>query len=64
MKVDLSGANWFESRRSTAAKDCVEVAFLSGGRPRLDESRRRGARIRARSWAAFTARLSGGTFDR
>ncbi|TLF80938.1 DUF397 domain-containing protein [Nocardia cyriacigeorgica] len=28
MSVDLSGARWFKSSRSTASRDCVEVAYL------------------------------------
>jgi hypothetical protein len=28
MVVDLSGAKWFKSSRSTGSKACVEVAFL------------------------------------
>lgn len=31
MRVDLSTANWFKSRRSGAGKDCVEVAHLAEG---------------------------------
>ncbi|MBF6088917.1 DUF397 domain-containing protein [Nocardia cyriacigeorgica] len=29
MSVDLSGACWFKSSRSTASRDCVEVAHLA-----------------------------------
>lgn len=29
--VDLSSAVWFKSSRSSARKECVEVAFLDGG---------------------------------
>ncbi|WP_280209168.1 DUF397 domain-containing protein [Nocardia cyriacigeorgica] len=29
MSVDLSGARWFKSSRSTASRDCVEVAHLA-----------------------------------
>ncbi|GAA5048856.1 DUF397 domain-containing protein [Nocardia callitridis] len=28
MSVDLSGAQWFKSSRSSGTKECVEVAFL------------------------------------
>ncbi|MFQ6394780.1 DUF397 domain-containing protein [Nocardia sp. KC 131] len=28
-EIDLAGARWFKSTRSSATKDCVEVAFLS-----------------------------------
>ncbi|WP_084487797.1 MULTISPECIES: DUF397 domain-containing protein [Nocardia] len=29
MSADLSGARWFKSSRSTASRDCVEVAHLA-----------------------------------
>ncbi|WP_406229334.1 DUF397 domain-containing protein [Nocardia sp. NBC_01009] len=31
MNVELSGAKWFKSSRSSAGNDCVEVAHLDGG---------------------------------
>ncbi|GAB2693511.1 DUF397 domain-containing protein [Nocardia thraciensis] len=31
MNVDPTRAQWFKSTRSTASKDCVEVAFLDEG---------------------------------
>ncbi|MFE3224008.1 DUF397 domain-containing protein [Nocardia sp. NPDC059228] len=31
MSVDLAGAQWFKSSRSSAGKECVEVAFLDKG---------------------------------
>ncbi|MGF6886517.1 hypothetical protein ABIA39_004709 [Nocardia sp. GAS34] len=31
MNLDLSRAQWFKSSRSSAMKDCVEVAFLDEG---------------------------------
>ncbi|WP_084531231.1 DUF397 domain-containing protein [Nocardia miyunensis] len=30
MSVDLSGAKWFKSSRSSSQKECVEVAYLDG----------------------------------
>ncbi|MBF6174651.1 DUF397 domain-containing protein [Nocardia blacklockiae] len=31
MNIDLCGARWFKSSRSSSGKECVEVAYLSGG---------------------------------
>ncbi|MFQ6397167.1 DUF397 domain-containing protein [Nocardia sp. KC 131] len=31
MSVDLSGAKWFKSSRSSSGKECVEIAFLDAG---------------------------------
>ncbi|MFE9321658.1 DUF397 domain-containing protein [Nocardia sp. NPDC052278] len=39
MSMDLVGAQWFKSTRSGAGKDCVEVAFLAGGRIGVRDSK-------------------------
>jgi hypothetical protein len=31
VKIDLTGAKWFKSSRSSAGRECVEVAHLTGG---------------------------------
>ncbi|WP_067826677.1 DUF397 domain-containing protein [Nocardia inohanensis] len=39
MGVDLPGAKWFKSSRSSAGKECVEVAFLGGGVAGVSDSK-------------------------
>jgi len=31
VSIDLSGAKWFKSSRSSSQKECVEIAHLDGG---------------------------------
>ncbi|WP_405165586.1 DUF397 domain-containing protein [Nocardia sp. NBC_01499] len=67
MNVDLTGAQWFKSSRSTGAKDCVEVAFLAEGKIGVRDSKNPTgpALVFAPSeWAAFTAGVNDGEFDR
>lgn len=67
MKIDLSGAQWFKSSRSTGSKDCVEVAYLSGGMVGVRDSKNHDGVALVfgpDQWDAFTSRLSGGAFDR
>ncbi|MFC9437926.1 DUF397 domain-containing protein [Nocardia sp. NPDC057030] len=67
MNVDLSGAQWFKSRRSGASKDCVEVAFIEGGAVGVRDSKNpTGPALvfAPEAWDAFTTRIADGEFDR
>ncbi|MFI6046954.1 DUF397 domain-containing protein [Nocardia sp. NPDC051321] len=66
MNVDLSGAQWFKSRRSGASKDCVEVAFVAGGAVGVRDSKNPAgpALVFAPDvWDAFTALVAEGEFN-
>ncbi|WP_067796187.1 DUF397 domain-containing protein [Nocardia beijingensis] len=67
MHVDLSGAKWFKSRRSSGSKDCVEVAFLDGGQVGVRDSKNpTGPALvfTPGEWDAFTAGVNDGEFKR
>ncbi|WP_433634367.1 DUF397 domain-containing protein [Nocardia sp. CA-120079] len=67
MNVDLTGAQWFKSRRSEAGKDCVEVAFLDGSYVGMRDSKNpTGPTLvfTPSEWDAFTAGVNHGEFDR
>ncbi|GGL47342.1 DUF397 domain-containing protein [Nocardia jinanensis] len=67
MNVDLSEAKWFKSRRSGGTKECVEVAFLGGGRVGVRDSKNpTGPALvfTAAEWDTFTGSTSGGRSDR
>ncbi|MFQ6328009.1 DUF397 domain-containing protein [Nocardia sp. CWNU-33] len=67
MNVDLSGAKWFKSCRSTASKDCVEIAHLDGGMVGVRDSKHpTGPALvfTSSEWDAFTSRVHDGEFDR
>ncbi|WP_433728071.1 DUF397 domain-containing protein [Nocardia sp. CA-129566] len=67
MSVDLSGAQWFKSSRSSANQECVEVAFLDGGMVGVRDSKNPAAAALVFSpgeWKAFTAGVVDGEFDR
>ncbi|MGW4771489.1 DUF397 domain-containing protein [Nocardia sp. NPDC004278] len=67
MNVDLSSARWFKSSRSGATKECVEVAFLDGGRVGVRDSKNpTGPALvfTPGEWKAFTAGVVDGEFDR
>ncbi|MFB8279562.1 DUF397 domain-containing protein [Nocardia colli] len=66
MNVDLSGAKWFKSTRSGGTKDCVEVAFLDGGRVGVRDSKNPTGPALVFSpaeWTAFTAGVVDGEFN-
>ncbi len=66
MKVDLSGARWFKSTRSTGTKECVEVAFLDEDMVGVRDSKNPAgpALVFAPSeWDAFTSRVTNNEFD-
>ena len=65
MSMDLVGAQWFKSMRSGAGKDCIEVAFLAGGRVGVRDSKNPGGPalvFGTGAWHAFTAGVAGGEF--
>ncbi|MFI6776028.1 DUF397 domain-containing protein [Nocardia sp. NPDC050412] len=64
--VDLSKACWFKSTRSSAAKDCVEVAFLSSGTVGVRDSKNPDGTALVFSggeWDAFTTAIAVGKFS-
>ena len=65
--VDLSGALWVKSTRSSGSKDCVEVAHLDGGFVGVRDSKNpTGPALvfTPGEWSAFTAGVNDGEFDR
>jgi hypothetical protein len=65
--VDLSGARWFKSSRSSGGKECVEVAFLDGGQVGVRDSKNpTGPALvfTPGEWDAFTAGVNDGEFTR
>ncbi|UGT41852.1 DUF397 domain-containing protein [Nocardia yamanashiensis] len=66
MGVDLSGAKWFKSKRSSAGKECVEVAFLDGGVVGVRDSKNPAGPalvFAPGQWDTFTTGLVAGKFD-
>ncbi|MFE9322848.1 DUF397 domain-containing protein [Nocardia sp. NPDC052278] len=67
VSMDLSGAEWFESSRSTSGGDCVEVAHLECGMVGVrDSDNPTGPALvfTPGEWDAFTARARGSASDR
>jgi hypothetical protein len=65
--VDLSGARWFKSSRSSGGKECVEVAFLDGGQVGVRDSKNSTGPalvFTPGEWDAFTAGVNDGEFER
>ncbi|MFI6362502.1 DUF397 domain-containing protein [Nocardia sp. NPDC050630] len=66
MSVDLSGAKWYKSSRSSSTKDCVEVAHLDGGMVGVRDSKNPTGPALVFSpaqWDAFTAGVQGEEFE-
>ncbi|WP_084654363.1 DUF397 domain-containing protein [Nocardia altamirensis] len=64
MSIDLSAAQWFTSTRS-GSKDCVEVAFLDGGRVGVRDSKNPGGPaliFTPGEWDTFTSCVTEGEF--
>ncbi|WP_330250494.1 DUF397 domain-containing protein [Nocardia sp. NBC_00565] len=67
MNVDLSGARWFKSTRSSGTQDCVEVAHLDGGMVGVRDSKNPAGPalvFTPGEWQAFTAGVADGEFER
>ncbi|MEU0499463.1 DUF397 domain-containing protein [Nocardia sp. NPDC005998] len=67
MSVNVSGAKWFKSSRSSGGKECVEVAHLSGGFVGVRDSKNpTGPALvfTPGEWDAFTAGVNDGEFNR
>ncbi|MFQ6325690.1 DUF397 domain-containing protein [Nocardia sp. CWNU-33] len=67
MNIDLSGVNWFKSSHSSGQTDCVEVAWVEGGRVGVRDSKNpTGPALifTPGGWDAFTAGVRDGEFDR
>ncbi|MFG3524143.1 DUF397 domain-containing protein [Nocardia nova] len=66
MTVDLSGAKWFKSSRSTATRECIEVAFLDGSMVGIRDSKNPNGPalvFTADEWDAFTGTMLNGGFS-
>ncbi|MBF6148532.1 DUF397 domain-containing protein [Nocardia elegans] len=66
MTVDLSGAKWFKSSRSTATRECVEVAFLDGSMVGIRDSKNPNGPalvFTPAEWDAFTSIVGNGGLD-
>ncbi|WP_433599592.1 DUF397 domain-containing protein [Nocardia sp. CA-135953] len=66
MNSDLAGADWFKSRHSGGAENCVEVAFLSNTLVGVRDSKNRSGPalvFTPAEWSAFTAATTRGDFD-
>ncbi|WP_081706272.1 DUF397 domain-containing protein [Nocardia sp. CNY236] len=67
MSVDLTLARWFKSSHSSGGQDCVEVAFLEGGRVGVRDSKDPAGSIlifHPAVWDAFTATVAHEEFNR
>ncbi|MGQ4600451.1 DUF397 domain-containing protein [Nocardia sp. R6R-6] len=65
MNVDLTGAQWFKSTRSSMGKDCVEVAFLDQGMVGVRDSKNPNGPalvFTPSQWDAFTSGVQIGEF--
>lgn len=66
MNVDLSRAHWFKSTRSTASKDCVEVAFLDQDHVGVRDSKNPSGPaliFTPTEWDTFTTGVTSGGLD-
>ncbi|RDI49808.1 DUF397 domain-containing protein [Nocardia mexicana] len=67
MNVDLSGASWFKSSRSSGKTECVEVAWLAEGKVGVRDSKNpTGPALifTPGEWDGFTAGMQDGEFHR
>ncbi|MFF0613554.1 DUF397 domain-containing protein [Nocardia tengchongensis] len=65
MNNELDGARWFKSSRSGGSKECVEAAFLAGGRVGVRDSKNPGPShvFTGGQWDAFVGAVAAGRFD-
>ncbi len=63
--LDLSGARWRKSSRSSDQANCVEVAVTAGAVAVRDSKHPAGGilAVSPHAWAAFTTALRDGQFD-
>lgn len=64
--VDFSDAKWFTSSRTDGGRECVEVAFLEGGRIGVRDSKDRARPplvFTPGEWQAFIGGAKDGEFD-
>ncbi|MET8875697.1 DUF397 domain-containing protein [Nocardia sp. NPDC004604] len=67
MDVNLSEARWFKSTHSETSGQCVEVAFLGGGKVGVRDSKNPTAPalvFTPGEWEAFTTGVVDGGFKR
>lgn len=67
VNVDLSGVNWFKSSYSEGSGQCVEVAWLDGGKVGVRDSKNPTVPalvFTPSEWDAFTAGMQDGEFTR
>ncbi|WP_280399086.1 DUF397 domain-containing protein [Nocardia carnea] len=65
MTTDLSGAEWFKSSRSGGRTDCVEVAWLAGGRVGVRDSKNPSGPalvFAPEGWDSFATAIRSGRF--
>lgn len=66
MNVELSGAKWFKSSRSTAGGECVEAAHLAGGMVGVRDSKNPAGPALVfvgPVWDSFLGDVQAGKFD-
>ncbi|MCP9625318.1 DUF397 domain-containing protein [Nocardia otitidiscaviarum] len=66
MSSDLAGALWFKSSRSHGSGECVEVAYLAGGRVGVRDSKDSAGPplvFAPGEWDAFVTGVQTGEFD-
>ncbi|MGW4535884.1 DUF397 domain-containing protein [Nocardia sp. NPDC004340] len=66
MNDELREALWFKSSKSGGGKECVEAAFLAGGRIGVRDSKDPGGAAHvftAGQWDAFIGAVAAGRFD-
>lgn len=64
--VDFTDAQWFTSSRTSASRECVEVAFLEGGMVGVRDSKNRSRPalvFTPGEWRAFIGGAKDGEFD-
>jgi hypothetical protein len=67
VSIDLSGAKWFKSSRSSGGKECVEAAHLDGGHVGVRDSKNpTGPALifTPGEWDAFIGGVMDGEFNR
>ncbi|MGK8505037.1 DUF397 domain-containing protein [Nocardia asiatica] len=66
MIIDLTGAQWFKSSRSSGQEACVEVAWLEAGYVGVRDSKNPAGPALTfgnSAWDAFAAGVRDGEFD-